>query len=97
MTRSTDITSFTEHRQNLREHLNRLNETGRPLYVTTNGQTGAVVLSPSAFDELVGRAELAEQLAAIDRGVEDVKAGRVRDFRDGVRGIADKHGLKLDK
>jgi len=97
MIRTTDITTFSDLRQNMRERLDRLKETGRPLYVTSNGEPDAVVLSPEAYDELMERAELAESLSAIDRGTQDVKAGRVRDFRKGIRGIADKHGLKLDQ
>ena len=97
MTRTTDITTFSDLRQNMRERLDRMKKTGRPLYVTSNGEPDAVVLSPDAFDALMEKAEVAENRAAIDRGMEDVKAGRVSDFRKGIRGIADKRGLKLDK
>lgn len=97
MTRTTDITSFTEHRQNLREHLNRIKETGRPLYVTTNGETEAVVLSAKAYDELADRADLAETLAMIRRSEADIKAGRVSDAREALRKIAKKHGLSIDR
>lgn len=96
MTRSTDITSTSELRQNLREQLDRLKATGRPLYVTTNGETDAVVLSPGAFDELVEKAELFDSLKSIDRSMEDYKAGRVRPIREVVQGIARELGLKLD-
>lgn len=97
MTRTTDITTFSDLRQNMRERLDRLKQTGRPLYVTSNGEPDAVVLSPGAFDELMDKADLAENLAALDRGMEDAKAGRVRDFREGIRGIADELGLKLNQ
>jgi prevent-host-death family protein len=97
MNRTTDITTFSDLRQNMRERLDRLKETCRPLCVTSNGEPDAVVLSSSAFDALMEKAELAENLVTIDIGMEDVNAGRVRDFRDGIRGIADKHGLKLDR
>lgn len=97
MTRTSDITTFSDLRQNMRERFDRLKATGRPLYVTSNGEPDAVVLSPGVFDALMERIELAESRAAIDRGMKDMKAGRVRDFRDGIRGIADKHGLNLDR
>ncbi len=97
MTRTTDITSFTEHRQNLREHLNRIKETGRPLYVTTNGETEAVVLSAKAYDELADRADLAETLAMIQLSEADIKNGRVRDVRDALHDIAAKHGLSIQR
>ena len=97
MNRTTDITSFTEHRQHLRDHLNQVRTTGRPLFITTNGETDAVVLSPEAFDELAVKADLVEGLRGIDRGMEDVQAGRGRPLEEAVREIANELGLKLER
>lgn len=97
MARSTDITSFTEHRKHLRDHLRQVRETGRPLYVTTNGETDAVVLSPEAFDALADKAELAESLAMIDRSMEDLSEGRTQAAKPALRRIADELGLSLDR
>ena len=97
MTRSTDITSFTEFRAHLRDHLDQRKATNRPLFVTTNGETEAVVLSPSAFDELMDQAELAKSLAVLDRSMEDVKAGRGQPLKQAVREIAAELGLKIDR
>lgn len=96
MARSTDITSFTEHRRRLREHILMVRETGRPLYVTTNGRTDAVVLSPEAYDALADRAELVESLALIDRSVADVREGRTQPAKPALKELADDLGLKLD-
>jgi prevent-host-death family protein len=97
MARSDDITSFTEHRQHLREHLSRVRETGRPLYITTNGRTDAVVLSPEAYDALADKAELAESLTMLERSMEDVKAGRTQPAKAALKRIADELGLKLER
>ncbi len=97
MVRSTDITSVTEHRQNLREHLDRVKRTGRPLFITTNGETEAVVLSPEAFDELVEVVEVAKSLKVLDRSMEDVRAGRGRPLKEVVREVAAELGLKLGR
>ena len=97
MTRTTDITNFSEHRQHLREHLSRVRETGRPLYITTNGQPEAVVLSAEAYDALVDRAELAETLAMIRRSEADAAAGRVQPAREAVAALAARLGVKLDR
>lgn len=91
MTRTTDITNFTEHRQNLREHLNRVKRTGRPLYITSDGVPEAVVLSAKAYDEL---AEVAETLAMIKRSEADIQAGRVLDAKAARTAIAKRHGLR---
>jgi prevent-host-death family protein len=97
MARSKDITSFTEHRRNLRDHLKQVRETGRPLFITTNGETDAVVLSPEAYDALADKAELAESLAMLDRSVEDVAAGRTQAAKPALRRIADELGLSLER
>ncbi len=95
MTRSSDITSFTDFRAHLRDHLNERKATSRPLFVTTNGETEAVVLSPTAFDELMDQAELAKSLAMLDRSMEDVEAGRGQPLKQAVRDICAELGLKL--
>ena len=71
----------------------RLKATGRPLYVTTNGETEAVVLSAKAYDELADRADFAGTMAMMDRSEKDIKAGRVRTARESRKVIARKWGL----
>jgi PHD/YefM family antitoxin component YafN of YafNO toxin-antitoxin module len=97
MTRSTDITSFTNFRSHLREHLDERKASSRPLFITRNGETEAVVLSPAAFDELMDQAELAKSLALLDRSAEDIKAGRTQPFKEAMQEIADALGLKLKR
>src|SRR5688572_453644 len=97
MVRSTDITSVTDLRQGLRQHLDRVQATGRPLYITTNGETEAVLLSPKAYDNLLDQAERAELIAEIKRSEEDVKAGRTMDAREALRQIAKELGIKTTR
>jgi PHD/YefM family antitoxin component YafN of YafNO toxin-antitoxin module len=97
MSRSTDITSFTEHRRHLRAHLSLVRETGRPLYVTTNGVTDAVVLSPEAYDALADRAELAMSLARLDRSQADIREGRTRPAKAAIERLSKELGLDLDR
>ena len=97
MNRSTDITSFTEHRRHLRAHLNQVRATGRPLFITTNGQAEAVVLSPETFDQLAEKAELAESLSMLDKSMEDIREGRTRPAKAAIVETAEKLGLKLNR
>jgi prevent-host-death family protein len=97
VTRSTDITSLSEFRAHLRDHLDQRKTTSRPLFVTANGQTEAVVLSPAAFDELMDQAELSKSLTTLDRSMEDVKANRGQPLKQAVREIAKELGLKLKR
>jgi prevent-host-death family protein len=97
MTRSTDITSFTDFRTHLRDHLDQSRASNRPLFITSNGETEAVVLSPAAFDELMDQAELAKSLELLDRSMQDIKAGRTRPAKAAIRAIAKELKLKLDR
>lgn len=97
MTRTSDMTTFSELRQNLRTRLNKVKKSGRPLFVTTHGEPDAVVLSPKLFDALVEQAELAESVASIERGVRDAREGRTHDLRAGLSRVARGHGVSLKK
>lgn len=95
MTRTSDITSFSDLRRNLREHLERAKQSGRPLFVTSNGQADAVVLSPEAFDALVSRADLVTSLTMLEASQSDIAAGRTDDARTALRQLANTLGVKL--
>lgn len=58
-----------------------------PVYITKNGQGDLVVMSIEAYEKLVGKFELHKLL---DEGMEDVKQGRVRPFRDALSDIDQK-------
>ncbi len=94
--RTEDIRPLSEHRAHLTQDIQQVQETGRPLFVTRNGKPAAVVLSPEAYDALAEKAELAENLAMIDKSLQDIKAGRVVDARQAVLDIARKHGMTLE-
>jgi PHD/YefM family antitoxin component YafN of YafNO toxin-antitoxin module len=67
------------------------------LFVTSNGETEAVVLSPKAYDELMDQAELARSLTLLDRSAQDIKAGRTRPAKSAIRQIASEFKLKLNR
>lgn len=97
MVKTEDITSFTEHRARLKDHLRQVNATGRPMFITTNGATEAVVLSPAAYDKLAEEAEHARSLAMLDQSMADIKAGRTRSAKKAIDDIAAEFGLTLER
>lgn len=97
MLRTDDIRSLSDFRQHATAHLDRLAENGGVEVLTVNGQAKGVVMSPQTFDKLADAAALSESLALLDRSMKDVESGRGKDFREAIRGIADKLGLKLDQ
>lgn len=96
--RTDDITNVSQHRAHLREHFDQVNRTGRPMFVMNKGgEAEAVVLSPQVYDQLAEKAALADSLAALDRSVADIKAGRVKPARDAFKQMIESFGGTLDE
>jgi len=94
--RTEDITSVTHHRDRLRDHLNQVKDTGRPLFITNrSGETEAVLIGPATYDQLMEELELARNLKAIDQGMADAQTDHGKNFREAIHGIADQLGLDL--
>lgn len=86
-TRTTDITSFSDLRQNLRSSFDRVKKTNRPLFITTNGKPDAVILSSQAYDRLLADPDLAQSVASVARGMKQLAAGRGVSVDDGFATI----------
>ena len=71
---SENIVSVSEFKAQAAEWLRRLGENSSPVVITQNGKAAAVLLSPTAYDEL---AEGHRFTKAVQQGLDDVGAGRV--------------------
>jgi len=93
--RTKDITSITQHRDHLRDHLNQVNATGRPMFITNkSGDTEAVVMSPKTYDNLMEQTELLRSLEMLDKSMAQVKAGKGKDLQKALRDIAKEIGAR---
>jgi prevent-host-death family protein len=77
-----DIQSLTEFQRKTRQTIARLKKTGRPAVLTVNGQAEVVVQDAASYQRLVARAQEADRLMELRRGIADYRAGRVRDLDD---------------
>lgn len=57
-----DIHPLTDFQRNAKNHLNRVNKTGRPEVLTVNGRAEAVLVGRKAYEKMQGAME---ELAAI--------------------------------
>ena len=69
-----DIVPIGELKAHLSEKIRDLKGRRRPLVVTQNGKAAAVMLAPEEFDRLTAQARF---VAAVQKGLSDVSAGRV--------------------
>lgn len=87
MIKPSNIFSLTEFQKNTKEFIKRLEESGEPIVLTVNGRAKLVVQDAEAFggsqiDE--SRIDWKAAREAILEAEADVKAGRVRPFREFV-------------
>ena len=72
-----DIHSLTDFQRNTKEHLARMQRSGRPVVLTVNGKAALVVQDAAAYQRLLDAVDRAETVAGIRRGLDDKEAGRV--------------------
>lgn len=68
-----NIRPSSELRNNYNEISAFCHKYGEPVYITKNGTGDLAVLSIEAYERLAGRFEL---YALLDKGMDDIKAGR---------------------
>lgn len=71
---SQNIVSLSDFKNKASKMLHEIQSSRRPLVITQNGKAAAVLISPSDFDLLTEQARFVE---AVQRGLEDVRNGRV--------------------
>ena len=79
-----DVVPFTAFRASLSSYIEQTRRTHRPILVTQNGKSAAVLLSPADFDQAAETLALAR---AVERGEEDLRAGRVTPHDEARRNI----------
>ena len=71
---SEDVVPITDLRQNSAKILGRVRRTRRPVLVTQRGRPAAILESVEEYERRLERLELLEK---VDRGMEEIRKGRV--------------------
>lgn len=79
-----NIRPSSELRNNYNEISAFCHKYGEPVYITKNGTGDLAVLSIEAYERLAGRFEL---YALLEKGLDDIKAGRMVDAEDAMDSI----------
>lgn len=90
---SKDIRSLSDFKRNTSGLIRQIKKTGRPVVLTVNGKAELVVQDASAYQKLLHAAERMEVIQAIRKGMEDVRAGRVRDAGEALAELRAELGL----
>jgi len=91
--RPEDITPLTDFQRNVKEHIRRLQETGRAEVLTVNGRASVVVQDARAYQRLFELAEQMEVLLAVREGLDSAERGKGIFLDELDREFRAKHGL----
>ena len=86
-----DIRSLTDFQRNTKSHLRRLKISGRPEVLTVNGRAELIVQNAAAYEETL------DAIRGIQRGLEGMKAGTGKPFREGLDEIRALHKIPRGK
>lgn len=78
------IRPYTDLQTNYAELSAILHQTGEPIFITKDGQVDAVLLSIEAWEQLLARWELYDEL---QKGLMDIQAGRTMPAREALDAI----------
>ena len=82
-----DIRSLTDFQRNTKANLKRLKATGRPEVLTVNGKAELIVQDAAAFEDML------DTIRGIQEGLEGMKAGTGKPFRQALDEIRAKHKI----
>ncbi len=68
--------NYTTLRKNLKYYCDKATDFNEKIIVTRKGEKNIVIISMEEYNSLVKSAKNAEYLAMIDRGIEQLKAGK---------------------
>jgi PHD/YefM family antitoxin component YafN of YafNO toxin-antitoxin module len=88
-----DIQSLSDFKRNTSEFVSQMQETGRPLVLTINGQAELIVQDAGAYQELLDHIEEVDAIEGIQRGLADKAAGRVISLEDFEKSFRRAHNL----
>ena len=77
-----DIHSLTEFKRNTNLYAKQMKDTGDPVVLTVNGRAEFVIQDAESYQALVERAEQADAVAGIRRGLEQMRRGEGRPAED---------------
>jgi prevent-host-death family protein len=95
MIKLENIHPVTDFARQTKKYIRRLKKTGNPEVLTVNGEAEIVVQSAAAYEKLLRRAELADAVAGIQRGLDDADNGKLRRADDFLRELAAEHNIEL--
>lgn len=90
---SQDIRSLTDFKRHTTELTKHIKQSGRPVVLTVNGKAEFVIQDAASYQALAEEAERAITIQGIQRGLDQIKRGESRPFREFFKEFAAEEGI----
>jgi PHD/YefM family antitoxin component YafN of YafNO toxin-antitoxin module len=90
------IDSLTNFKRNTPAFLDRLRERGQPMVLTINGKAKLVVQDAASYQQLLELIDRLEAIHGIQRGLDEMKAGKGKPVDQVDKEIRKKHRIPRD-
>ncbi|HMO79381.1 MAG TPA: type II toxin-antitoxin system Phd/YefM family antitoxin [Pyrinomonadaceae bacterium] len=94
---SRDIQSLSVFKRDTAKFRRQLKKTRQPIVLTVNGKADMVVIDAESYDEYIREKENIEFIASVNRGYEDMNAGRTKPAELVFREFEKRHKTRLGK
>lgn len=88
-----DIQSLSVFKRDTAKFRRQLKKTKEPIVLTVNGKADMVVIDAESYEGYLREKDRLDTIAAINRGIEDMKAGRVTPAEQAFREFEKKHNI----
>ena len=88
-----DIQSLTDFRRNSAKFLKQIKKSKRPIVLTVNGKSEAIVQDAEEYQRLLDIAARADVYEAIRQGLDDIAQGRTRPAREVFAELRRRYGI----
>jgi prevent-host-death family protein len=94
---SRDIQSLSVFKRDTAKFRRQLKKTKQPIVLTVNGKADMVVLDADSYDEYLREKESLDMIASVNRGIDDMRAGRTKPAEQVFREFEKKYKTVLGK
>ncbi len=92
-----DIQSLSVFKRDTAKFRRQLKKTRQPIVLTVNGKADMVLIDADSYDEYLRDKDQIDMIASINRGIDDMKAGRTKPAEQVFREFEEKYKTLLSE
>lgn len=88
-----DIQSLSVFKRDTAKFRRQLKKTKEPIVLTVNGKADMVIIDADSYDEYLHEKDRVDMIASVNRGIDDMMAGRTKPAEQVFREFEEKYNI----